>query len=1073
MATEIRISEQKFYDQLNNGDTFSSNLTSYATHLKGCAGSKIRLDMTVEIGTFKKLRNWQLLSFNSDTQKSITMSGVNWREEGFNIGDGVTLISADGTASGVGTVLAYNGDELFISKDSGTWLSDNDGTRQTWGDSSFDYLANITNITALNYKYGLIENGEDINFLSPHTQTEQLFKIQDISTTPSAGAVANNPVAGNKAWANGQVTCEYLGTFEDLNVNSQASTWKQFRIIHDFIITPFYLDGEKENISGNVEAPDRFLGTNSLKYVFSTGFLRSITDPNTERVKTFDLQDGSVAYYGESFNGNPNRYSISNLSYYDTTENKDVDRFSISNGVLFSFYITQDGSAPFLVGQNIVVGMANLKDVESYRYSTTLDWEDTFTFISARATDGAGGMAQDQFFNYFLFRLDDNTCIMTVELRFSADQQSRMQEGDDYVIFAIIQDDSELVNESGQALVIVDVNQYSNNSDITGLYDTDRLELFAMPNDVNIDGSDVGFTNGYFNIEEGIDIFSRFWIDNALEGVLTRYSIDLVCVESTTGETFTLRSIDFDLSDSVMANGVQYIALDDTRNYILKEGNQFNYLKIVTDNKVGTKQYYNVIAGMKMPWQSWKELIGANEEFFNLSKSFYGLNNNSSNYNDIGNWELKIQTSADLLKDSVTTTYIKRSERIYIYDYDSDETGLETYDCSIGTYDRFGNNIEGNIILSQYTELRGEFIPLVAPTFTSDIDFTTFSANGNRFAHGNRYYETTTASWDRGSGTVGSDPNNEWENQQADDLDLFNRAGTANYDKKGDAIYTTTTSSVLTTANSSAFYGMFSERSYENYDLSGEMYSTATDDDVLSFIIAFYVDSNDIEHTLSLCATTGGIDFGVRSGYISGDVESNIFDVKAGGSKISPRYALVYNLGKEDAEIIEVVDTGEPSTGWSSVGDLVFNVVRTGKDINITVSWLVNGTTYTTPITYDLTTNSYTDKFLGSHPFGFGFLSQDLGGFKNVSIVDVDLDYYGFLRIQPKESNSDESMTEINSFRESPTNNLLIQKTGDEVLCEVGWNGTKFIVSGLVNSSNIDLGAEYKLSTQIGKITNS
>ena len=105
----------------------------------------------------------------------------------------------------------------------------------------------------------------------------------------------------------------------------------------------------------------------------------------------------------------------------------------------------------------------------------------------------------------------------------------------------------------------------------------------------------------------------RFWVLNS--ATLNDLKFDVAVYKFSDDTWDSLRSLDIDLSDQVIVNGIQQIELDTTRGYVLKDGDIFNYLKITTDNNDGTKQYYNIQVGYRLPWQSWLEFKDAPDIF--------------------------------------------------------------------------------------------------------------------------------------------------------------------------------------------------------------------------------------------------------------------------------------------------------------------------------------------------------------------------------------------------------------------------------------------------------------------------
>ena len=282
----------------------------------------------------------------------------------------------------------------------------------------------------------------------------------------------------------------------------------------------------------------------------------------------------------------------------------------------------------------------------------------------------------------------------------------------------------------------IDVNYYYKNPDVEGLFDFDKLEQYPHPEPFE-EGVTTGFTNALTFNESGMMADGRFWVLNSAN--LNSLKFDIAVFKDAYNTWDSLRSLEIDLSDQTLVDGIQQIELDSTRGYVLSDGDIFNYLKITTDTNDGTKQFYNIQVGYKIPWQSWNEFKNAPTEFFDKTKPLNGLNQKSSNYS------LDPFYSVRVLFDAVvdTTNYVKKSGYIDVIDYGANFT---EWNCEIQTYKKDPINegeviaIEGNIIQDDYTQVQAVFTPPFPPVFTSSVDMTEVATDWNRFAHGSRFY---------------------------------------------------------------------------------------------------------------------------------------------------------------------------------------------------------------------------------------------------------------------------------------------------------------------------------------------
>ena len=648
---------------------------------------------------------------------------------------------------------------------------------------------------------------------------------------------------------------------------------------------------------------------------------------------------------------------------------------------------------------------------------------------------------------------------MRLGLSFDVDltnQTEKLDDKQDYLLYFTIEGTNNGLKVTGR----IDVNYYYKNSDVSGLFDFDKFEQYPHPEPFE-EGVTTGFTNALTFNESGMMADGRFWVLN--QANLNSLKFDIAVFELNDNKWDSLRSLEIDLSDQTIVDGKQQIELDSTRGYVLKDGDIFNHLKITTDTNDGSKQFYNIQVGYKIPWQSWNEFKNAPTEFFDKTKPLNGLNQKASNYSLRGDTQgyYGIKVLFDAVVDS--TNYVKTSEEIRVYDYDNQND----WTCEIQTYKKDLENegeviaIEGNIIQNDYTQVQAVFTPDVPPVFSSSVDFTEVATLWNRFAHGTLYnFKPTPNTYRTGI----------WENDQANNTDEFtDTQHTANVTKNSPLYNSPDDNTILSVANQGAYYGCYSLDKYENYEINGNMYSDETDNDSIIYSIAFNVDPiTGIENTLSLVATTGGISTSPNPLY-DNNPDNDIFVFNPTGTEAFCTVALVYNYGKSDWVQLDVFHSNRAVVFWSAVGDLFFDIKRSGDTIEVVFNWDLGVTIQDSTFNYNLNDNEVTKKFKGFQNISFGFHSQADGGFKDVVLSRPDGDYYSIIRIEPKNSQSDNVINEISSMIEAPENNLLTQITGDSKLATLEYDSIneRFICKCLVDTSQIQSGQEYDFSTEI------
>jgi hypothetical protein len=1058
MPTEIRNVEPKFYSQSINGDNYLLNNTDFLSYLGGGTTEKLKVVSTIQVGTEFELSNWRFLEITTDSRYVIIQNGANFTND-FYVGATIQITQGNQTST-IFTIESVTNDEIYVEYVSGATITPNDATGTSKNtNGSFALLSNISPITGLEYKYGIIENSESFSVVSPLTNTEQVFKVSNIDTTVT-GTVHNGVSIGkNKAWVTGNITCEFKGNVTNKNVYSQSDTWKEYEITHEFINNTYWESGEDDDIDGD-GLPERFEGIESVKYVFETGFFNDPNNPNTAVRAEFDTSDGAVGYFDESFNGEVNKYSISDLVITDNTEGGD-------STVTFSI---NDSSSSMSVAQNVVVGHSYRPEADIYSYSTD-EFKDVWLYDSVWQAGGQPFVDGTIITNYTVTYVSTSKVDISFDISFTVDQQNKIREGYKYSLWAITQDWSGATTATGgKATISVQNSTYNKNSDIPDLYGVDRQEYIPHSLDWVDSTTTTGFTNAFMDVEEGMMSFVRFWIDTTKGALLESLTFILGTIDNDTNEVGELRKVEFDLTDQVFANSIQYITQDGTRGYILPEGDQFNWIKLNTVDKIGDKQYYEALIGWKAPWQEWLEYNDADPDaFYDPNESLNGLNQFSQRYSTSteatsNNFTVNVVFDAVMSLGGINTLYRNTGGDVDIYGYDEDETGLASYTCSLNTY---GDPADGspvyanNLIKDGYTELRGVLTPSSPPTFSQSVDFTDVSSNWSRFAHGNK----RTVGLLRLNGDPQLDVAGTWDDEQAGEIlgikDTFRQTALIIFDKDDPLLYTSTTTSITTQQNLGALYGLYSPDELEYYGIEGEMFSAATDDDVISYVIAWNIDDFGVEHTLTLCATTGGVLLDANPAYIVGDPTTDSF---LAGLSNNVNWAIVYDFGKSGAKQIASYTSSQATLNWGSLDQntqtFEFSIDRNGKDITVDCEWNLPSGLESNTFNIDLTTDTDLEKFLGASSIGFCFFSQDQGGFKNVILTKPDADFYGILRLDPENSSVDGSITESSTLRGSKSNSLLSPSV-------LNWNGTSFIISATIDTDLIEEGETYKQSVEI------
>ena len=123
---------------------------------------------------------------------------------------------------------------------------------------------------------------------------------------------------------------------------------QQFRIIHEFYITPFFLSAQYTDLQNGV-APSYFLNAECLKFIFRIEAGEDLSNPNSFQFsQTLDVS-GNSGWFNESFNSGYTDYSVKSISYEDDISTAAVPGIQLSsNKTRIKIIIENTISSPFL-----------------------------------------------------------------------------------------------------------------------------------------------------------------------------------------------------------------------------------------------------------------------------------------------------------------------------------------------------------------------------------------------------------------------------------------------------------------------------------------------------------------------------------------------------------------------------------------------------------------------------------------------------------------------------------------------------------------------------------------------------
>ena len=683
----MQVINKKFYSKYYNDTDFATGPTDFNNNLAGSVMEEKKVVTTVNINVETSYASSSGNSLSLDNSvNTITLLFGNFINDGFRAGD---IVSISGSNSGGGYSLAlFQARILSLTATSIVWVYDS-GTAPTSTGSVNNFAIQLkSDLTSFLLDYGVIENNDATSFLSSlDGVTNQGFYGSGINHATSAW-LNLTPLgqSTNKSWINGSSRVKFVAR---LGVNFEV---QQFEIEHTFLI-PYYLDGELTNLQTGV-APADLLSSNSYKYIADYKFRIGLSDASSERVVTEDLTPGSVGYFNESYNGFNNNFSVSGLSYTDAALNP-VSK--IVEGAVTKVNFNVDSSiSSFSLSSNIGCYVSFLPSVSQYT-NPSADLGSNFMYENVHVSDGV------QASNTIIQAISTNY-VNATKMGVSMDvifTDARLTDTDHYLIAVEVATDGGNNASSDRVMLVAALDTFDKSADVPNLFDVDRLEFEMYDKAVGTKG----YTDVKGWVEDTINVDFDCYLDLNLNAYLNDINLKIVAFNPVTLQEFNLENIQI-ANSGFLVGGTQQYNVNTARGFNAPVGD-FNNIKFNNGSLVGTKQYYNGNVSIKLNWQDWSSLPGADSIFYDASKLHNGLNNNSSNYSLKNGYEIRVFVDANV-KETVLgldTNYIVSSPTVKVYDYDLDDNLTPEYSGSIATFDILGNNLSGAVLNTGNTDV--------------------------------------------------------------------------------------------------------------------------------------------------------------------------------------------------------------------------------------------------------------------------------------------------------------------------------------------------------------------------------
>ena len=682
---------QKYFNQLTNGTAFTSNTSDFTTYLQGNAGGKYKAEIEVRAAwwTTTNESSWYL------QDNFIRRSNKSFADDGFSVGDSVTWQTFDTAVTFTGTVSA-------IYEEAGLYYIEFGSVLSLTGYQSEDgYMKGTNTLTDINFKFGLIQNSQTtFSAFSAIDGNIQEYNLTGATATAQAMVAAGTA----KTWQNGSVTVKTNGTETVYTENTKADgsgsvqsvTAQLYVVEHEFILLPYFTDGEQSNIQ-NVQSPSTWSSGNALKYMFEFTAANALNDPNTYKTVQNLGVTGNTGWINESFNGGQNDYAVTAVAYTDKLTSASVDGLQVDRATTVTCTVT---GVNFETVGSVAVMHSKLPEFDEYRGGSVngKTYETNFIYETLRSPMDGSNPSGDIIENLDVNVGSVTSLNVTFDVNYNAAEQALIvAEETEYFLSLLIQDHDLAVTASNQVMLKLDSAFHAKGQfgdDIDGLLTFDDLEVYQHNEDYT-DAAD-GHSSIEAYVEDKVLSKVQFTMDwTGTKQPKVNKVTGMIVVENTnTGEYFTLQKESFITSNMPVvqvhpfnSGKGQVFDLNATRGFQLSDGNEFNFVKI-TNNSFATDQItYDLLFAFAFNWQDYTALSTANTVFYDTTEENNGLNLNTSHYfenpNTTDTWTPKMYFDFDVTDTAGDagnlTTYRYKSASMGAFWYDTDTVSPSTW----------------------------------------------------------------------------------------------------------------------------------------------------------------------------------------------------------------------------------------------------------------------------------------------------------------------------------------------------------------------------------------------------------
>lgn len=546
-------------------------------------------------------------------------------------------------------------------------------------------IANITPLKSLIYQYGINELGQYISFVDGSLQKFSIDSTTKLTDISSQSLIAT----GNKDWQIDSNILYGLGNDPDYN----ADVHPRIRLIHEVVISPFYLSGQYDNMLLGI-SPDYFKPDNKIKYQAQIDWNKSSSflDPN----KSLVLDPvGQFGWFGTKYNGDPSIYKITSLTIQRVSDSEFINQLEY-NEVEVKFNIASDSPA-FDEDSRLIFGFNYLPEDQELYQNTNRFLEENFCFESKLFTpdntpvNGNNFGTSDQIIKTINGNIiDSQNCLVTVKILFGNNRADILKQEDiaQYAIWVISENtslDIEVTDKSNLLIQVDTIHVQLTKADLLN----DVTKFIEHPYNSVASGKD---TLQMFPVDD-IAVNSLFSLDYTgidNDGIILKSCTPKIILTHTDEADITLDSFRINLENFPLIGSspsVQAIDFNHIRPYKIEDGIRkvISFERDFNSDTLSTK-YFALNFPFMNRWEYWLKIIGLisiPSSLFDPSVPFNGGNNLWDRLANSSGWTLAYRITFEIIQNG--KLFEQDFEHVLTSTYF--ESNTDWNNCNIKTYD--------------------------------------------------------------------------------------------------------------------------------------------------------------------------------------------------------------------------------------------------------------------------------------------------------------------------------------------------------------------------------------------------